>query len=137
MHDSAKLIRTLYEISAEHHLGLKQQLFNMLTLGRHIFDMEIGIVAHIEDNQYTVLHLNRVDDIGLEVDDVFNLGDTYCVQTIETGNPVVIQHAQKSRLRTHPAHQAFKLESYSARLISPVVLQKKPRLPNNILTRFS
>ena len=112
LHDSTNLIRTLYQISAGHHLGFERQVLKMLTLGCNIFDMEVGIVAHIEDDRYTVLHLNCTDGIDLKIGDVFNLGDTYCAKTIKNSNPVTIEHAEKSGLRNHPAHEVFQLKSY-------------------------
>ncbi|MBN1379205.1 MAG: diguanylate cyclase [Gammaproteobacteria bacterium] len=112
LRDSAKIIRALYQISTEHHLGFEHQILKILTIGRRVFDMEIGLVAKIEGDQYTLLHVSAPDDVDLKSGETFTLGNTYCSQTIKSHTPLAINHVKNSSMRTHPAYKEFALESY-------------------------
>lgn len=110
---SERVIRRLYEITNNHHLGFDRQIQQILQMGLERFNLDIGILAKIEGNIYTVKHC--VVPVGVELTSgaTFDFGATYCHITCKAAQPVAIEHVAKDdRYANHPAYLAFGLESY-------------------------
>lgn len=107
----------LNKLMAQAARNLHEQLQEALTLTVELLDVEIGIVSHIEENRYTVSHF-YAPGVNLEVGQIFELGDTYCSITLQSGGVVAIDHMERSEHRQHPCYQIFKLEAYIGMPIS-------------------
>ena len=112
MSESEKVIRTLYEITADSRKGFEYQIQKLLQLGCERFGLDIGILAKIEGSQYEVQYKFCPDNIPLRQGDLFNLGETYCSITLKADRPVGIEHVKESDRNKHPAYDKFGLESY-------------------------
>ena len=107
----------LNKLMAQAANNLHEQLQEALTLTVKLLDVEIGIVSHIEENRYIVSHC-YAPGTNLEAGQIFELGDTYCSITLQSGGIVAIDHMERSEHRQHPCYQLFKLEAYIGMPIS-------------------
>jgi len=86
-----------------------------------VFGLPIGIVSRIERGTYTVLNAKSPGD-QIAPGTQFDLGITYCVDTIANEGPVAFTHVFDTDRRSHPAYKEFKLESYIG---APVLVRGK------------
>nr|WP_087021820.1 sensor domain-containing diguanylate cyclase [Thaumasiovibrio subtropicus] len=111
--ESERVIRRLYEITNAYDKGFQYQIRALLAMGLERFNLDIAILSRIEGDKYVVEHTIAPPDIPLRPGDTFELGKTYCSVTCEANSPVAIERVGESdALGTHPAYQAFGLESY-------------------------
>jgi len=113
MENSEKVIRRLYEITNNYHLGFDTQIEHLLQMGLERFNLDIGILAKIDDNQYVVEHCVVPEGMPLGPGATFDFTATYCQITCEANGPTAIEHiGRDDKFASHPAYQAFGLESY-------------------------
>ena len=111
--ESEKVIRSLYQITNDYQKGFDIQVSQLIMMGLERFDLDIGILSHIEGNKYTVLHCVTPEGVELAVGDTFEYDHTYCQITCSSYGPVMIENmGENDKYATHPAYQAFGLESY-------------------------
>jgi len=104
-------LRRLNEIASLSHLPLLKQLQQALAVGSSLFDLEFGIVSHVEGSIYRVV--TQVSPPGTLTDgQEFDIGITYCNITLSGTDVVAIPKMAESRYATHPCYNAFKLEAY-------------------------
>lgn len=101
----------LHEITAQQSLDLKDKIQAILRLGCDVFELEVALVSHVIDNEYTVDFAYTPDD-SVEPGTKFELGNTYCVHTLKANGPLGYHHAGESEIANHPCYQTFGLESY-------------------------
>lgn len=85
---------------------------NLLKLGCHYLDTQIGLVSQIVDNDYTVKYSYST---GAEIpaETTFELGKTYCSVTMQADDVVATRNASESaEFHGHPCFQEFQLETY-------------------------
>ena len=109
---SELVIHTLYEITSHYDAGFERQVEELIRLGLECFDLDIGIVSRVEDDEYQVVSAVAPKGVRLEKGDTFPLGDTYCSITLAANGPVGFECAGESTYAGHPAYGIFKLESY-------------------------
>jgi len=114
-------MRTLHEITSAHNLPFHERVLALLENGCRLFKLPIGILAHIEDNNYEVVQ-SVSPESSVAPGTVFELGNTYCRETLRADGPVGFEHASHSDWKNHPCYRAFKLETY---LGIPVVAGSK------------
>jgi len=113
MENSEKVIRRLYEITNSYDLGFDKQIEQILTMGLERFNLDIGIIAKIEGERYVVKHCVVPDNIELAAGDMFDFEATYCQITCAANAPTALEHiGNDDKYASHPAYQAFALESY-------------------------
>ncbi|KGY12636.1 diguanylate cyclase [Vibrio tubiashii] len=111
--DSEKVIRGLYQITNDYQKGFDIQVSQLLMMGLERFNLDIGILSRIDGNTYTVLNCVTPEGVELSVGDTFEYSQTYCEITCRSYAPVVIENmGEDDKYATHPAYQAFGLESY-------------------------
>lgn len=110
--ESETLIRKLYEITANYRLGFDEQVRQLLQLGCERFHLDIGILARVQGNRYTVVQSVAPDTVEIPPGVEFELGDTYCQITLSADGPVGLEHVGTGAHAAHPAYQKFQLESY-------------------------
>lgn len=109
--ETEKRLQLLYQITSQTKSSLNVQLNKALELTTNLLGMEIGIISSIAESTYTVRNFYP-DDSGLEIGQVFELGNTYCSITLESQDIVAINHMKESEYERHPCYEAFSLESY-------------------------
>ncbi|PKG37298.1 sensor domain-containing diguanylate cyclase [Psychromonas sp. Urea-02u-13] len=113
VNNSERVIRRLYEITNSYDLGFDTQIEQILQMGLERFNLDIGILARIEDNRYVVKHCVVPEDVELVSGIEFDLDTTYCQITCQAKIPIALEHIGKhDRYASHPAYQSFGLESY-------------------------
>ena len=109
---SENVIRMLYQISSEPQQSMDEKIRKLLALGCNRFNLEIGILSEIVNNDYEVVYRHCPADIELKEGDHFALDDTFCSITMKSNGPVGFEHVKLSEIRIHPAYKAFGLEAY-------------------------
>jgi len=111
--ESEKVIRRLYQITNDYQKGFDIQVSQLIMMGLERFDLDIGILSHIEGDKYTVLNCVTPEGVELNNGDTFDFDKTYCEITCQSFGPVMIENmGEHDQYATHPAYQAFGLESY-------------------------
>lgn len=110
--ESEKLIRRLYEITTHQEEGIGSQIKKLLALGCERFNLDIGILSKVTNNNYQIEQVCCPEAVGLKIGDCFKLGETYCDVTLKSNIPTAFEHVKYSRINKHPAYKAFQLESY-------------------------
>ena len=114
-------LRALHEITSAQNLPFNDKAKALLENGCQQFKLPIGILAHIEGDRYEVVQSVSPDE-SIVPGTVFELGNTYCRETLQADGPIGFEHAAHSDWKNHPCYQAFKLETY---LGIPVVAGNK------------
>ena len=113
-----RMLRALNDIAALPGGDANRQLAETLRLGAQHFGLPLGIVSHIEDGVFTVLHRCSPTESVLASGRQFDLGQTYCALTLAEDGVMAIPHMAKSVHAEHPCHAAFGLEAYIGAPIS-------------------
>ena len=109
--DFTQAMERFIAVRTNSSLSREQRLTDFLELGCDIFDMEMGIIAHIYGNTYSVEHVyTRHYDI--KPGQKFELGATYCALMVGSNNILDIPHMQESEYAEHPCYQHHGLEAY-------------------------
>jgi PAS domain S-box-containing protein len=114
-------MRALHEITSAHNLPFDDRVRALLENGCRLFKLPIGILAHIEGDSYEVVQSISPED-SITPGTVFELGNTYCRETLKADGPIGFEHAAHSEWKNHPCYRAFKLQTY---LGIPVVAGSK------------
>ncbi|MBE9177256.1 PAS domain S-box protein [Oculatella sp. LEGE 06141] len=125
---SQESIQLLYEIVAAQHLSFSDKVQAILELGCDRFQCHLGILAQVTGLGAVPLTQARYEVIevrsqpcasalaelpAIELGAVFELGDTFCRQTIEASKPLSIEHAgQTDEWHSHPCYLNTQLEAY-------------------------
>jgi len=110
-HPDVNVGTDLQSILDDGRLSRSDKLDKLLDFGIDAFGLPIGIVSRIEHDTYTVLNV-RSPGGQIAPGTQFDLGITYCVDTIASDGPVAFTHVFDTDRRSHPAYKEFKLESY-------------------------
>ena len=104
-------LRALHEITSAHKLPFQDRVMALLENGCRQFNLPIGILAHIYDDKYEVVQAIS-PDASIAPGTVYELGNTYCRETVKADGPIGFEHAAQSDWKNHPCYQEFKLETY-------------------------
>lgn len=108
-----KRIRSLYEISSEPGVEIEGQLVGTLKTGTEMLGLEIAIVGHIVDRNYTVRYC--YDKFGAVTQGAqFDFDKTYHRITLAADDVVALDHLGKSKYNRENFYVEFGLESYIA-----------------------
>lgn len=103
-------LRALYQMVVVQGLTFEQRVQRFLKLGCECFNLDMGILAQIEEDRYTIIAIRGPEE--LQPGMVFDLSQTYCAVTIESDTPIGFEFAKESEWVTHPCYQSFRLEAY-------------------------
>ena len=104
-------LQKLYDLSSDQTLNGAEKIQKILELGAEFFDLPIGIVSHIQGNDYTVVKVTTPDN-ALEPGTHFPVDETYCSQVLKADGPVAYYKASQSDIKDHPCYINFQLEAY-------------------------
>ncbi|BCX02737.1 MAG: hypothetical protein KatS3mg053_0675 [Candidatus Roseilinea sp.] len=111
LRQSEEAIRTLYEIVSAQELNFSAKLKALLAMGTQRFDLDIGVLAHIEGERYQVIEALTPNG-AIRPGDVFDLGRTYCREVLRIGEPIGFANAGASEWAAHPCYAAFQMEAF-------------------------
>ncbi|MCI5049666.1 MAG: ATP-binding protein [Rickettsiales bacterium] len=104
------ILEQIYLSSSESSLGFDERMQRILEAGCEYYGLTLGIISHIEGDNYSVMHVSENDE--LESGHRFKLGDTYCAFTYGKDDSTAYHHVRHSEISKHPCYQNLKLESY-------------------------
>lgn len=104
------LKQQLDELTDNPNISDDERLMTILRMGTQMFKLPIGIISHIESKVYRVDYTYGTD--GINIGDVFNLGDTYCSITRKRNRLLAIDYMNISDYFRHPCYKLFSLSSY-------------------------
>ena len=104
-------LRQLHEISSDQSLTGERRIESILSLGMVHFDLPVAIVSMIRDDTYTVLSA-RSDLFYVPPGTRFDLGRTFCRDTVARDAPLAIPDATLTEPGGHPAWREFGLRAY-------------------------
>ena len=111
--ESEVVIRRLYQITNDYKKGFDVQIAQLLEMGLQRFDLDIGILSKVDGDLYTVQYCVTPEGVPLTIGDTFDYQSTYCEITCRASGPISLEHCGTHDIyATHPAYQAFGLESY-------------------------
>ncbi|MBM6550100.1 PAS domain S-box protein [Marinomonas ostreistagni] len=104
-------LKRLHAITATSTLNLHEKIDQILILGSEMLSLPFGIVSRVKHDNYRVAYCcspNGELSVGAE----FDLGDCYCVHTLNRDQVTGFYHAGQSEIALHPCYQTFQLEAY-------------------------
>jgi signal transduction histidine kinase len=101
----------LLQIAADPETSFERKVQDLLQMGCERFALEIGILAEIEGNKYTIRQVSSPDD-SLKPGQSFDLSETYCEQTVAADGPIGFGGVLNTGRQRHPAYASFGLEAY-------------------------
>lgn len=105
------LLHSLFHISSDQNLDTSEKVQAILKLGCEHFQTDSALVSWVRQDQYTVLYsYSELADIPRGTS--FPLGQTYCSQMLESGDPLACHNAKDSDFASHPCYNLFLLETY-------------------------
>ncbi len=105
------VLHALHDIASAQQLSFHDKLRALLVSGCRQFRLPTGILAHIEGDNYEVVQAVSPDE-SIIPGTVFDLGNTYCRETVRADGPIGFEHAAHSDWKNHPCYREFKLETY-------------------------
>jgi GAF domain-containing protein len=90
-----------------------QNLYNViLTEGNNRFSTTMGIVSHIENDEYEIAAVQSIGDVFVPGES-FPLYQTYCRDVYNTGKTIALTELDgKPGLECHPLYKDLPLEAY-------------------------
>lgn len=105
-------LRLLNNLNTTPDMNIQQRIEHGLKLCVNYLGLDTGIVSTIWMDEYRISAFYPQSS-GLELNQKFKLGDTYCDLTLaENGKVLSIDEMSSSSHRGHPCFESFNLESY-------------------------
>ncbi len=105
-----EMLNNIYVIAVDSDLSFEERIEKTLEVGRHCFDMDLGIVSAIKGDEYKIQSVTQTND--LKEGDCFSLQDTYCVHTFGANEVKSWHNVAMSEIAHHPCYQKFGLNAY-------------------------
>lgn len=121
LRESEAYIRALYKVTSARKLTFEQRLQRLIMMGRHRFELEYGILSHIESDRYEVM-VAQSPDKSLYPGLVFDVQQTYCRETVLQRDPLYFESVMVSRWQYQPIKPPFKQEAYIG---TPIIVAGK------------
>ncbi len=111
LEETGNILRHLHTITTSNTLPLQERLNRILEAGCAHFGLPNGIISHIVGEKYEVLAVHTEGN-SINAGDVYDLGKTFCNETIQFGGAVFFEDAGRNGFKTHPCYLEFGLATY-------------------------
>lgn len=111
LRQSESALRALHAITTARNLDFDAKVRALLVMGCERLGLPVGLLSHVEGDRYEVVQAVTPDN-SIARGQVFELGQTYCVETLRTDAVVGFEHAALSEWLNHPAYRFCRLEAY-------------------------
>ena len=93
--------------------GELQHLYDeILTEGNNIFSTTMGIVSHVENDEYEIVAVRSISNVFVSGES-FPLNQTYCRDVCSTGKIIAITELEgKPGMQCHPLYNNLPIEAY-------------------------
>lgn len=106
-----RTLAKLYAITSTRELTTDEKINQILKLGCEHFGLTFGIISRVIEDAYSVIYAESPNN-EVPVGATFNLRETYCAHTLQSGEPIANAHTRHSELVAHPGYKKFGLETY-------------------------
>jgi len=106
-----RALRALHEITSAHGMAFDDKVRALLENGCEQLGLTLGILSHVTGDKYEVVQVVSPDN-SITPGTVFDLGNTYCRETLKADGVIGFEHAANSNWKIHPCYTLFKLETY-------------------------
>ena len=116
-------IKKIHELTSTIFDNFEEMISSYLTSGIEIFQMETGIVSHIdEEEQYIVKDvLSPMSEIAQG--DIYEINNTYCYEVYKSRETLGFPRVgEMDEMKSHPVYLNLKLEAY---LSAPIYVKDK------------
>ena len=113
-------LRRFHAITTDEERSFEATIESMLALGVDYLDVDIGIFASVEADDYAV-EAAVPDSAPITAGDSFDLDETYCKQVVAAGEPVAFTGAPDDEIINSPAYGTDSFQTY---LGVPVVVDE-------------
>ncbi|TYK67292.1 response regulator [Colwellia echini] len=104
-------LNQLHDITSDVNSTLNEKIQNLLILGKKTFNLPLALISEINDQEYRVVYCHTPNN-EINPGDKFELGNTYCLHTLQADKPISFHQAGSSPIKDHPCYLSFGLESY-------------------------
>lgn len=111
LRQSESALRALHAITTARDLDFDAKVRALLLMGCERLGLPVGLLSRVEGDRYEVVQAVTPDN-SIARGQIFELGQTYCIETLRTDAVVGFEHAALSEWRSHPAYQFCRLEAY-------------------------
>ncbi len=112
--DRAEAIRQLYEITINSELSIEEQFTQLLVMGCHQLNMNVGLFGKVQANYYEVIATHASDDFpfSLGSGDTLLLNNTFEQEVVKISEMICIEAIKISPWKNHPAAKKRRIEAY-------------------------
>lgn len=119
--ESEASMRALYQVTSAQNLTFDQRLKSLLLMGCEQFGLEIGILSHIEGDNYQVIAVECPDG-SIQKGAIVDLEKTFCVFTTMSAEPLYFESIGFSGFSFSMNQPIFAIEAYMG---TPVIVNGK------------
>jgi PAS domain S-box-containing protein len=106
-----RALRALHEITSAHGMPFDEKVKALLESGCQQLKLSLGILSHVTGDNYEVVQVVSPDN-SIAPGTVFELGNTYCRETLKADGVIGFEHAANTNWKNHPCYHMFNLETY-------------------------
>lgn len=105
------VLNQLHKITSNVEKTLPDKIKSILELGKQIFNLPIGLLSEINNQDYKILYCDTSNN-DIYPGDIFELEHTYCFHTFLADKAISFHQVSDSEIKNHPCYEKFGLESY-------------------------
>ena len=111
LRDSEERLHALYNTTSQQSLSFEEKTGAMLEMGCAQFGLEIGILAHIQDEHYQIVHARSPQNVLLP-GTTMPVCDTYCAEALALADALSFEQAGETERRDSSTYRQLGLEAY-------------------------
>ena len=118
-----RALKQFHDITTDEREPFEAQIGAVLELASDYLDLETGLLAAVDGQEYTVEHACTADEPIEAGGTTFDLSETFCEQVLDRDSPVGFASTAAAKVTAHPAHESQGLAAY---LGAPVYVHGEP-----------
>ena len=111
LRESEERMHALYNTTSQQSLSFEEKTDTMLEMGCEQFGLEIGVLAHIQDERYKIVHSRSPQNI-LPPGTLMPVCDTYCAEALALADALSFEEAGATERRESECYRHLGLEAY-------------------------
>jgi diguanylate cyclase (GGDEF)-like protein/PAS domain S-box-containing protein len=104
--------KLLYELSTLEGNTFQEVVHFALEAAGELLDMDVSILSSVRGDKLTVRDFWSRQSMSLKVGDTFDLDDTLCAHTLESGGVYAVHEIEWNSELLHPCHDHFRPKAY-------------------------
>lgn len=111
LRENEATIRDLYNITSTSDLSFEERFNRLLEFGCHKYGLDHAFIAAVAGHRYEVVKAITPDQ-SVHPGHTFDVRELYCLEVLNSEEPICIEHAGQSKWCTHPGYGKLQMESY-------------------------